>query len=77
MGIQENITSISKLGYWLDILIDEQGGISAGVYSVPHHTSGMSTSILNPATEKGNELGEVLNGLMKRLLKQIKEQENA
>ena len=77
MGIQKSIASIAKLGYWLDILIDEQGMISAGIYSVPHHPSGMTTSILNPAIEQGKDLEEVLSSLMKRLLKQMKEQGNA
>ncbi len=76
MGIQENINSIAKLGFYLDILVDEQGGIIAGVYSKPLAPSGMSFSILDPAYEKGNDLKDVLNSLVKRLLKQIKEQGN-
>ena len=75
MGIQQNIDNITKLGFQLDINIDSEGSIVAGIFS-QEDDSGMCSSILSPANETGNDLSEVLSELLKRLLKHIKEQGN-
>ena len=71
MGIQQNINNIAKLGFYLDILIDDHGLIAAGIYTKPKVPDGVSYSILEPVNEIGNDLDEVLSELVKRLNKHI------
>lgn len=71
MGIQQNINNISKLGYYLDILVDEKGTVMAGIFTKPRSPDGLSASVLNPTNEIGNDLDEVLSALVKRLKKQM------
>jgi len=76
LGIQQNIGNISKLGYWLDILVNDDGEIIVGVFTKPSGKDGTSSSVLNPANEMGADLDDVLNRVVKRLEKHIKEQGN-
>ena len=76
MEIQKNISNVAKLGYWLEILVDNEGSITACVFTAPDNMSRLSETVLNPAHETGVDLNEVLKNLVKRLNKQIKEQGN-
>lgn len=71
MGIQQSIKNITRQGYYLDIVIDDDGLISAGLYTKPQQPSGMSTSVLEPANEVVHELIDVLQAVEKRLQKQL------
>ena len=71
MGAQQDITNITRQGFYIDIVIDDQGVISAGVFTKPIQPSGMSTSVLSPVNEIGHDLDEVLSTLVKRLNKHI------
>lgn len=54
----------------MTIDIDEQGHIVAWVFNKPD-ASGMCATVLDPASEAGNDLDEVLKVIVKRLNKQM------
>lgn len=76
ISAQLSINNINKLGYWVDIVINEQGLIAAGIYTKPDH-NGMSVSVLDPANETGSDIDNVLAGLTKRLAAKIKQEGKA